>query len=152
MILDTLSNAETYLGLHTGFEKAFAFLRRADIGTLAAGKYVIDGDDLFALVQKDPGKTMKDAHLEAHRNYIDIQFLIDGDERTGWKLRNECKDVRQTYIAERDIEFFSDNPSNYLILKPDMFAVFFPGDAHAPMISNGPVHKCVVKVRAAKSQ
>lgn len=150
MILDTLANAETYLGLHPGFEKAFAFLRRAGLGKLEAGKYPIDGDDVFALVQKNPGKTTKDARLEAHRNYIDIQFLIDGDERTGWRLRTECKETQQVYSAERDIEFFSDPPLNYLSLKPDMFAVFFPGDAHAPMISNGTVHKCVVKVRVVK--
>lgn len=150
MILDTLANAETYMGFNPGFEKAFAFLRRAGLSTLDAGKYPIDGDDVFALVQKNPGKLTKDAHLEAHRNYIDIQFLIDGDEQTGWKLRDECKEVLQPYNVERDIEFFSDAPLNYLTLKPDMFTVFFPGDAHAPMISNGTVHKCVVKVRVAK--
>lgn len=150
MILDTLSNAETYLAIHPGFEKAFAFLRRADVGSLGPGKYSIDAAEVFALIQKDPGRLRTDSHLEAHKNHIDIQFLIEGDEQIGWITRNDCKDSKQPYVAERDIEYFEDPPQTYLSLKPDMFAVFFPGDAHAPMISDGLVHKCVVKVKVSE--
>ncbi|MCL4540037.1 MAG: YhcH/YjgK/YiaL family protein [Bacteroidetes bacterium] len=149
MIQDTLSNAETYFTMHPGFEKAFSFLRRADLPALDPGKYAIEGDDVFALVQKDRGKNMKDAHLEAHRNYIDIQFLIDGNEQTGWKPRESCRTVLAPYSDERDIEFYADQPQTFLALKPGMFTVFLPADAHAPMISEGEVHKCVVKVRVA---
>lgn len=151
MILDNLSNAGTYTTIHPGFEKAFAFLRRADLADLDAGKHPIEGTDLFALIQKDPGKPKTDAHLEAHRDYIDIQFLIAGNEQTGWKSRNDCKESQEPYVADRDIEFFGDAPHTYLVLKPGMFTIFFPGDAHAPMISDGTVHKCVVKVRVAGS-
>ena len=55
--------------------------------------------------------------------------------------------VASVVAALGDIEFFFDPPQTYLALKPNMFALFFPGDAHAPMISDGAVHKCVVKVR-----
>ena len=147
MFLDTLSNAETYYGLHTGFRKAFAFLRQEDLASLNTGKHQIESDNVFALIQKGTGKLMEEALLEAHRSYIDIQFLIDGNERTGWKSRGDCRTVQTTYNDERDIEFFSDQPQTYLVLRPAMFAIFFPGDAHAPMISGGTVHKCVVKVR-----
>jgi YhcH/YjgK/YiaL family protein len=147
MILDTLSNAETYIVLHTGFKKAFGFLRRDDLDSLNTGKHQIEGDNVYALIQKGAGKLREDALLEAHRSYIDIQFLIDGNERTGWKSRGDCRTAQTTYNDERDIEFFSDQPQTYLVLSPAMFAIFFPGDAHAPMISDGPLHKCVVKVR-----
>ncbi len=147
MILDNLSNAETYFALNPAFKTAFAFLRRADLGSLKTGKYEIEGDNIFALVQTGPGKSKQEALLEAHRDYIDVQFLIGGIEQTGWKSRENCAAVQTPYDNERDIEFFFDPPQTYLALKPNMFALFFPGDAHAPMISDGAVHKCVVKVR-----
>ncbi len=151
MVLDVLPNAGVYFAIHHGFEKAFSFLRRADLPDLAPGKYPVEGTDIFALVQKNSGKRKEDANLEAHRDYIDIQFLIDGDEQTGWSPLSSCKAVLTPYSVEKEIEFFSDPPQTYLALKPGMFTIFFPGDAHAPMIAEGTVHKCVVKVRVAGS-
>ena len=148
MILDTLEHAELYFKLHPRFEEAFKFLRRPDLAGLDAAAHPIDKKEVYALIQKNPGKAKKDARLEAHRAYIDIQFLIAGSEQSGWKPREACGDVAQAYDGERDIEFFSDPPQTDLHLKPGMFAIFFPGDAHAPMVSEGVVHKCVVKVKA----
>lgn len=148
MILDKLENAETYFGLHAGFRKAFEFLSRSDLSNLEASRYAIDGEEIYALVQSGHGKERNEARLEAHRRYIDIQFLIDGNEQTGWSTRDGCREIYRAYDSERDIEFFSDSPQTYLTLKPGTFAIFFPADAHAPMISEGNVHKCVVKVRA----
>lgn len=147
MILDKLENAETYTKLHPGFAKAFEFLRRGDLSSLGVASYPIDEKKVFALVQKGSGKRRGEARLEAHRNFIDIQFLIDGNEQVGWKPRADCTEVSQAYNHEKDIEFFADQPQTYLSLKPGMFCVFFPDDAHAPMISEGLVHKCVVKVK-----
>lgn len=149
MILDKLESAETYFGLHAGFRKAFDFLHRADLISLDASRYLIDGEAIYALVQSGHGKERNKARLEAHRNYIDIQFLIDGNEQTGWSPRDGCRETYRAYDSERDIEFFSDSPQTYLTLKPGTFAIFFPADPHAPMISEGNVHKCVVKVRVA---
>ncbi len=148
MILDTLEHAETYFKLHPRFEEAFKFLRRPDLAGLDAAAHPIDKKEVYALIQNNAGKEKKDARLEAHRSYIDIQFLIAGSEQIGWKPREACGDVAQAYDGERDIEFFSDPPQTDLHLKPGMFAIFFPGDAHAPMVSEGVVHKCVVKVKA----
>ncbi len=149
MVLDRLENAEVYFGLHPGFSKAFQFLRRADLASLAVARHPIDSDRLYALTQKDNGKDEREAPLEAHMKYIDIQFLIDGDEHIGWKAREDCAVASLSYDEGKDIEFFSDSPQTYLALKPGMFAIFFPEDAHAPMISKGHVQKCVVKVRLA---
>jgi biofilm protein TabA len=149
MILDRLENAEMYFGLHPGFGKAFQFLRRADLGKLPVARHPIDSDRVYALTQEGNGKDEREAALEAHKNYIDIQFLIDGDERIGWKAHEDCAVISRSYDEGKDIEFFSDVPLTYVTLKPGMFAIFFPGDAHAPMISKGHVHKCVVKVRLA---
>jgi biofilm protein TabA len=148
MILDNLDNSEAWLGLHPGFAKAFEFLRRKDLGELEPGIHELDGEEIYASIQKGSGKAKSDALLEAHRKYIDIQFLINGAEQTGWKAREDCHAVHAAYDGKKDIEFFDDAPQTYLQLKAGMFAIFFPADAHAPMISDGVIHKCVVKVRA----
>ncbi len=147
MIVDSLKNAETYVGLHPAFREAFEFLRQADLNALEDGIQEIHGKDLYVSFQKAQGKDAACALLEAHRKYIDIQFLMEGNEQTGWKPREACAEVAKTYDADKDIEFFADPPQSFIRLNPGTFTIFFPGDAHAPMVSTGIIHKCVVKVR-----
>jgi YhcH/YjgK/YiaL family protein len=147
MIFDTLANADFYRSLHPGFEKAFEFLKRADLATMEKGTYEIDGKNVYAMVQGGPGKKSADARLEAHDRYIDIQYLIEGNERIGWKPRRECITTSSAYNSEKDIVFYGDVPQTTLAFVPGSFALFYPFDAHAPMISDGEVRKCVVKVK-----
>ena len=78
MITDILTNAERYTPLHPRFAAAFEFLRRPDLDTLSTGRHVIDGDELFVLIQRSSGRTREEAKLESHRRYIDIQYVIAG--------------------------------------------------------------------------
>lgn len=148
MIIDEIEHAEAYFALHPAFERAFAFLRRLDLAKLDVRAHEIDARDLYALMQLPSGRTRDEAQLEAHRLYIDIQYLIDGEEEIGWKSKDECRELSRAYETEQDIEFYADSPSFYVRLRPHMFVVLFPGDAHAPVISEGSLHKCVIKVRA----
>lgn len=148
MIIDEIEHADAYYALHPAFERAFAFLRRLDLSKLDVRTHEIDAKDLYALMQVPNGRTRDEAQLEAHRVYIDIQYLIAGEEEIGWKPTGECRELIRAYKTEQDIEFYSDSPSFYVRLRPGMFVVLFPGDAHAPIISQGSIHKCVIKVKA----
>ena len=64
----------------------------------------------------------------------------------GWKARSRCLQPHEQYDAEKDIEFFDDVPDTYVTVLPGEFVVFFPDDAHAPLIGTGAVHKVVIKV------
>lgn len=147
MILDALSSAHHYTSLHSSFAAAFAFLRMLDPATLEPGKYVIDGDHVFASVSLGPGKKEADALLEAHRTYIDVQYVVRGTERMGWRPRHECTQVSIPYDPAKDIEFLTDAPATWLTVHPGSFVVFFPSDAHAPMVSADTILKVVVKIR-----
>ena len=147
MILDKLENAENYFALHPKFKDAFLFLNRPDIKEFVFQSYSLDDKILYALLSNKPGKKKEDSKLEAHKKYIDIQFLIEGEEVIGWKTYKDCKQVEKLYNDENDIEFFSDIPQTYLTLTPGTFAIFYPDDAHAPMISDNSVHKVVLKVK-----
>jgi biofilm protein TabA len=147
MILDSLGSAAQYAALHRSFASAFAFLRMIDPASLEPGKYTIEGDDVYASVSLGPGKKQSEAVLEAHRRYIDIQYIVRGEERMGWRQLKECQTIRKPYDTKADVEFFGDHPSVWVDVHPGNFVVFFPSDAHAPMVSADQILKVVVKVR-----
>lgn len=146
MIVDTLQNADAHAGLHPGFKRAFEFLRALPPEGLQPGRHIIEGSRIFALAAEDQGRGVEGARLEAHRKYIDIQFVMSGDERIGWRDLAECREVAEPYSDERDIEFFREPPASWSRVAPGSFAIFFPDDAHAPLAGRGPVRKVVVKV------
>ncbi len=146
MILDVLENAHRYLALHKGFAQAFEFLRRSDLQELPVDTYEIDGERVYAMVAKDPGRKKEDALLETHEKYIDIQLVLAGTDTMGWKPKSLCKQPAVEYDSETDIQFFEDEPDAWLPTQRGTFAIFFPEDAHLPLISSGQIHKVVVKI------
>ena len=146
MILATLEHAYRYSACHAGLSQGFEFLQSTKLDELPDGRLSIDGDRLFAIVAHDPGRGRDGAILEAHRKYIDIQYVVGGQELMGWQPLATCQAVKQDYNPETDLAFFLDRPSSWFEVAPGSFAVFFPEDAHAPLAAQGRVHKVVVKV------
>lgn len=146
MILATLAETDRYAALHPLFPRAFEFLRNADLMTLAPGKHDVQGEQLFAIVEACGGRTRAEAKLECHRRYIDIQLVLEGVDEMGWKPVAECVDPATEFDAARDIRFFNDAPSSWIATPPGAFCLFFPEDAHAPLVGTGVIRKVVVKV------
>jgi YhcH/YjgK/YiaL family protein len=147
MIIDTLANLARYESLNPHFKQAFDFLKKTDLSQLETGKKIIlDGENSFINVNEGAGKEKPDAKLEQHRKYIDIQVPISMPETYGWKQGAKCSEVLKPYNPEKDIEFFSDEPTTYFTLNTDEFCIFFPEDGHAPGIGNGNLKKLIVKV------
>jgi YhcH/YjgK/YiaL family protein len=147
MILDTIQQAGRYLGLNPGFAAAFAFLRRPDLLELPVGRYEIDGDKVYALVQRQMGRKPEAGKLEAHRKYIDIQVVLDGVDTMGWRPTAGCEGIAMPYNAEKDAMLFTDQPTAWTAVGPGEFAIYFPEDAHLPLISDGELRKVVLKVQ-----
>jgi len=146
MIIDRLANAPRYFPLNPRFAAAFRFLAEADWAALPAGSTELAGPALRVDMLQAPAKTRDQVKLEVHRKFIDIQFLISGQEQFGWKLTAECAQAQAPYDPEKDRLFYTDEPEAWFPLLPGMFAIFFPEDAHAPMRGEGEMHKAVVKV------
>ncbi len=146
MTVDRLEHAEAYLALHPAFGRAFAFLRQKNLADLLPGRHDIDNDRVFAVISRGPGRQRSKAKLESHRKYIDIQYIIDGSEEMGWKPTDTCRDIANAYDADSDIQFFNDKPTTWTAVLPGSFAIFFPPDAHAPLVSEGEIHKVVLKI------
>lgn len=146
MILDILENAHQYQSLNTRFENAIDFLLRSDLKELAEDTYEIDGKNIYAMVSKDPGRQKEDALLEAHEKYVDIQLVLEGTDTMGWKPKSACVKPTMAYDSEKDVILFDDEPDAWLATSPGAFAIFFPEDAHMPLIAPGQLHKVVVKI------
>lgn len=147
MIIDSLANADRYFSVHPSFAKAFEYLRAQDLNALEPGKYVIEEGVLNLAVSAKDGVTADAAKFEAHDKFIDIQFVISGSEQMGWSDRSLCTSPTAEYNPEKDVIFFNDKPQMYFGLNAGQFVIFFPEDAHAPMIGEGLIKKLVVKVK-----
>ena len=148
MIVEKLENAEQYFDLHPAFEKAFIFLRQENLAELELKKYELDGDKLFCTISKAVGRSREGAKLEAHKKYIDIQYVIAGDEEMGWRQTSTCAELESAYNTEKDAAFYTDEPTSWNKVPPGHFTIFFPNDAHAPVIGDGEIHKVVFKIAA----
>ncbi len=146
MILDTLAGSGRYRGLHPLFVRAFDFLNDSDLYALEPGKHTVQGEQIFAIVEACTGRSRAEAKLECHRRYIDIQLVLEGVDEMGWKPLAECAEPATEYDAARDIQFFRDTPSSWVATPTGSFCLFFPNDAHAPLVSGGLIRKVVVKV------
>ena len=146
MIFSTLSQSDRYAALHSLFPRAFEYIRNTDLMSLAPGHHPILGEDLFAIVEHMPGRTREAAQLEVHRRYIDIQLVLEGIDEMGWRPLIECSEPADEYSAERDIRFFRDAPAAWIATPPGAFCIFFPEDAHAPLVSSGSIRKVVLKI------
>ena len=143
MILDTLDHAAQYEALNSRFAKAFAYLRTVD-GTQPLGRHDLDGDHCFALVQT------YEALFEAHRKYIDVQFIYSGRETILWAPLCSMKEETMAYSEEKEAALWKLVPDvTPLYMGASHFAILYPQDAHAPCVEwDKPeqVFKVVVKV------
>ncbi|HZY26105.1 MAG TPA: YhcH/YjgK/YiaL family protein [Bacteroidales bacterium] len=130
--------------------KAFRFLKNNDLSKLETKRYDIDGDNLFATVSEYVTKNEETTNFEAHRKYIDIQYVISGNEIMNVAPINTVKDVITPYDSSKDIEFVTVGKIVKYSAGQDKFFIFFPSDAHRPGLKDGvnsPVKKIVIKLK-----
>ena len=149
MIVDRLENWSIYFS-GKDWKKIFDFLSglRPDA---EEKKYVLEGDDIYAVVFSYNTKTADEAKMEAHRKYIDIQMPLAGAEGMEW-FPVTALESKTEYDAAKDVILFHrEKPGPARIdLHPGTFALLYPQDAHMPSLMIGenpaPIKKVVVKV------
>ena len=147
MIFDTLKNVDNYKGLGRVYD-ALKFLSETDFSKIELGRYELDGDNIFYMVQSydtDPDKTIS----EAHKKYIDIQYMVEGEEIIGVADISEDKELTEAK-EENDVWFYNCK-TEPLVLSAGKYMVLYPNDLHCPGVAtNGTALTCrkvVVKVK-----
>lgn len=146
MIFSNLAKTSTVTGLHPLFPRVFEYMQHTDLNALTPGVHQIIDQKLFVIAEHANGRSRADAKLEAHQKYIDIQMVLQGVEEMGWKPLADCKQPLDEYNAERDICFFDDTPDRWIATPAYHFCIFFPDDAHAPLVSTGAIRKVIFKI------
>ena len=130
------------------WDQAFHFLKSANLKELPLGKQELEGEHLFVSVMEYYAKQKQDALYESHKKYIDIQYVIEGEEIMGLTTLDKVE-VRDPYDSEKDIAFYNSDEGNFHKATPENFFVFFPENVHRPSITTGDsvlVKKIVVKI------
>jgi biofilm protein TabA len=154
MIFDKIENINLYAGINAHFKDAIAWLQDTDLTNISKGKHVINGEELFALVNQYHTKEESQCIAESHKKYIDLQYMFHGSEKIAFSMLFNQKATNE-YNPVTDALFYIPENMNYLILQENCFAVFFPVDIHMPsiMIHNSlPVKKIVIKIRTTEHE
>ena len=148
MVFDKLDNTELYKGLSDSIYEGLKFLKQAN-PSLAVGTYQICSG-VRAIVSEYETKIKNEYGFEAHKQYIDIQGLLLGEERVACMPIEKLKETK-AYNKEVDAAFYStEEQSQEMIIGNSYFAIFYPQDGHMPQLCvDAPmkVKKVVVKVR-----
>lgn len=146
MIVADLKNIEHQIPMTPAIRKAMEFLRRTDILNLADGRIEIDGQQVFAMIQRYETVIADVPRIEYHRKYMDLQYVASGEEVIGWVPADEVS-VTEAYDEDRDICFGTAPQCRItpLYLKAGQVAVLYPEDGHAPRLAGGEMSR-VIKV------
>ncbi|HBP37602.1 MAG TPA: YhcH/YjgK/YiaL family protein [Clostridiales bacterium] len=148
MIIDHINQAAHYYGLGEKIKAGLIWLAQTELSDLQPGRYDLSGSDLYALVQIYDTKDPADGIWEAHRRYLDIQYVASGSEQIGYAPIGSLK-AETDYDAGKDFQLLQGSGVN-LACGAGTFMILYPQDAHMPGLALGqpqPVRKVVVKVR-----
>src|SRR5919205_1538517 len=147
--IDFVQFAKQYHLNQAAWDKAFAYLKNTDLKTLSNGRHVIDGNNVYAIVTEAPTKDYDKTAFESHRKYIDLQYVITGEENMA-KAPLASVTVSKPYDEAADIAYYTGEGKIYTV-PAGTFMLFFPTDAHRPNITPGGnkvVKKIVIKIKA----
>lgn len=143
MIYDNLSNIGLYKNIP---DIVIDFVSKLD-KNISLGKHILS-ENIYANVEEYSTKLIKDGKFESHKNYIDIQLLLKGNEDIYYTQNLDDLTVGVPYNSEKDITFYSDKIKDYpnVSLNEQNFVMLFPHEAHAPQISKNNLPTDVLKV------
>lgn len=147
MITDSLPHIGQYSSVSSRLKLAAQFLETHDCKALEPGKYEIDGDRVYALVQHYETKPKEKGLWEAHRQYLDVQYMAEGSEMLGY-IPIDRTEVTHPYDKDGDYALFAAS-GDFFTLREGHFALFAPHDVHMPCIqleTAQSVKKIVIKV------
>lgn len=150
MIIDSIENLSSYRSIIPYVNSIAGFLNEKNISALEEGKYQIEGENAFLIIQNYATKPESDKRWESHRKYIDIQYIISGNEYMGYSLITNLIPAEE-YNESKDVLFYKELNYNFsrLFVQAGFFAVFFPQDGHKPgchILEPFNIKKAVIKV------
>ena len=137
--------------LHKTLVKGLEYLAKTDLAALPKGKYEIEGKDIYVAINEYETQPREVRRAEAHVDYLDIQYVISGQEMIAYSLLSADNEVLSDELAAKDAIFYKTvQHETELVMTEGMYAVFFPWDVHRPncvLNEATNVKKAVVKIK-----
>lgn len=151
MIFDKIDNVSDYFDELPLLKKAADFVDEFNKNKLGDGTYEIDGKRVFAMVQSYRTKQQTpEMMFEAHKKYIDLQYIVNGIEKIRWASLDKVDLVEEKYSSGGDIAFYEGDAMFDFTLTKNTFLLLYPSDAHLPGLSADKdvnVRKIVFKIQ-----
>ena len=151
MIFDTIQHADQYKSLNPAINRALEAAKAYTPENYPGGRVELEGDSLFLNLAGYETHPKEEALMEAHRQYIDVMYMVEGSETIYVKSTDQLTCITQEYAAEGDALLAKmDQDVTAVRLEAGSFIILFPQDAHAPGChAEGPVtvKKVIGKVR-----
>lgn len=142
MIHDKTVNFNKFKCMHKHFADVLRFLEVAPISEQSDGKYEINDQGAYVIIDTYETKEISDCFIECHRKYIDVQVVIEGIEHVGVCHRSACEAF--PYDEEKDFQKLKGDV-DFLALGAGSFMIFYPDDAHMPKVRYGEASETVKK-------
>lgn len=131
------------------FKTAFSFLQNTNLEKLQEGWIQLD-NNVRVSVQRYTSFKWDDNKFETHKNFLDLQYVISGEELCAVCHKEDLGPIYTPYDEQKDIAFYED-PRDYssIILKARDLVILTPDDPHKPRCSIGfplEIRKIVIKI------
>lgn len=133
MILDRLENAKQYMGIHPGIDMVLKEVLNITSENFPEERKILEEDRVFLNFGNYETAPVEVAKFEAHRAFIDVMCMIEGEEIIYVKNTDQLSHITQEYDEKRECllaKFDTDNTP--VLLTAGSFCILFPQDAHAP--------------------
>lgn len=147
MIFGKRNYLDSYSSLGPAIVKCLEMIRVTDFAAMSDGKYDIDGDNLFLKLMTYQTQRKNDTP-EGHEKYIDVQYMISGEEYIDYGFIEEMQETVERHESEDYILY--RGPTNRVKMTEGTFIVLYPEDVHACCISvnrTTSVRKAVFKIK-----
>jgi len=131
MIIDNLKNARRYFGIYDQIGESLLHLENNNFDKILPGRYEINGDKIYGLINHYLTKNEIPEYLEAHKKYVDIHYILSGSELISYEILHNNQIIRP-YDVDADYILYTPNGPSNIKLNEGEFAIFFPEDLHMP--------------------
>lgn len=152
MIFSSIKVSQDINNYPPAIQTAINYLKETDFNNLNPGVYEINKDMIYAQVIEMYTGSITDKKPEFHKNYVDIQYLVSGQEHIGITTDLGNYTVSESFI-DRDLYYYDTIENEFFITAtPGCYSIFYPSDIHRPGVSlgsNQKIKKVVIKVRVS---
>ena len=127
MIICPYQDLKRYAPIIPGLEEAMEVIAKLENYEPATYPLSCGGK---VLVQANTTKPAQGGLLEAHKNFLDIQYILEGGETMGWAPLNTLTQAKE-YNDVKDVWHF-DGERDFVDIRPGYCYVVYPEDAHQP--------------------